>query len=51
MIELAKTLPDSPVEAVAFAYEELADEDTTSYFDARQKATRADAALQEYGGV
>ncbi len=51
LIELAKTLPDTPVEVVAAAYESLASEDTDAYFDARERATAADAALQEMGGV
>lgn len=50
LVERAKELPSSPAEAIAEAYEELAGEATEAYFEARTRATEADAYLREVAG-
>ena len=47
LVALAAELPETPAEVVASAYEALAGEATTRYFEARQRATDADAALKD----
>ena len=46
----AASLPASPAELIAAAYERHAAEATEDYFDARAKATEADARLREAAG-
>lgn len=45
LVEQAKQLPSSPNAVIAEAYESLAGSATIDYFDAREKATEADAVL------
>ena len=45
LVEQAKQLPASPNSVIAKAYESLAGSATADYFDAREKATVADAKL------
>jgi len=45
LFEQAKELPASPAAQIAHAYEDKAGDATTEYFDARDRATEADAAL------
>jgi len=47
VIALAKKLPDSPSRAIATAYESIAGSATATYFEARERATEADARLRE----
>jgi len=50
LAEKARELPDSPAEPIAAAYEDLAGTATESYFQARARATEADARLREADG-
>lgn len=47
LAEKAAALPASPAERIAAAYEELAGEATERYFQARARATEADARLRD----
>lgn len=48
VIAIAKTLPTTPSEAVAEAYDREVTEASKTYFEARKAATKADAALEAY---
>ena len=48
VIAIATTLPSTPGKAVADAYDRLVAGDTKEYFDAREEATKADAALDRF---
>lgn len=50
LVERVEGLPASPSEPIAAAYEELAGEATEAYFEARSRATEADAYLREIAG-
>lgn len=50
LAEQASELPASPAVPIATAYEELAAGPTEAYFQARARATEADARLREAGG-
>lgn len=50
LAEKAKELPDTPAEPIAAAYQKLAGAATESYFQARARATEADARLREADG-
>jgi hypothetical protein len=50
LAEKARELPDSPAEPIAAAYEALAGGATDAYFQARARATEADARLREADG-
>lgn len=45
--EKAKSLPKTPEAAIAAAYDRIASAATAAYFDARDKATKADANLEQ----
>ncbi|MDP2232168.1 MAG: hypothetical protein Q8K89_00910, partial [Actinomycetota bacterium] len=47
VIVIAKRLPESPARAVADAYQKLAGAATDTYFEARERATKADATLKD----
>lgn len=47
-VALAKALPTSPRQAIAAAYESGSKEATDLYYDARERATKADESLREY---
>ncbi len=47
MVEQGKALPGTPAEVIADAYERVAGEATAAYFEARDRATVADKALQD----
>jgi len=49
LLELAGELPASPAAQIASAYEAKAGDATTEYFDARERATKADALLDGFG--
>lgn len=46
IVEQLKALPETPEAAIAAAYEQLAGAATELYFEARDRATKADAALE-----
>lgn len=47
LVESGKALPDTPAALIATAYEAVAGEATTRYFEARDRATIADKALKD----